>query len=231
MEIKLKQFEGPLELLLKLIEENRLDITEIALAEVTDQYLCYLADQETSIVHLADFLLIASRLLLIKSKTLLPFLSLSTEEEQEIKELRFSLEEYRRYKKQSKLIEKLWQQPKYIFSRLLWQGRPQYFYPPERLELQELSKVFAQTLLSWQRWIIPKEEQFIEQSISIEEKIQDILKRIQGHACISLHSLGYQKKMDLILCFLALLFLFKQKLVELEQYSYRDDIVIKKTAV
>jgi len=65
MQLKLEKFEGPLELLWELIEARQLDVTEIALAEVTDQYLELVASQENTLNNLADFLLIASRLLLV----------------------------------------------------------------------------------------------------------------------------------------------------------------------
>ena len=96
--VKLEQFQGPLDLLLQLTEEKKLDITEISLAKVTDQYLTYLKNSEViSLDDLANFLIIASRLILIKSRMLLPTLELSKEEEQDIETLKRQLEEYKRY--------------------------------------------------------------------------------------------------------------------------------------
>jgi len=72
-QIKLEQFNGPLDLLLCLIEDEKLDISQVSLAKVTDQYLSYIERSENiSATELADFLVIATKLLVIKSKTLLP---------------------------------------------------------------------------------------------------------------------------------------------------------------
>ncbi len=73
-EIKLHQFEGPLDLLLSLIEQQKLDITNIALAEVTEQFLQYVKQlEQLDATLLADYLSIAAKLLVIKSKAILPF--------------------------------------------------------------------------------------------------------------------------------------------------------------
>ena len=72
-EIKLEKFQGPLDLLLRLIEGQELDISQVSLAQVTDQYLNYLdSAKNISATELADFLVIATKLLVIKSKILLP---------------------------------------------------------------------------------------------------------------------------------------------------------------
>jgi len=87
--VELKEFQGPLDLLLQFTEENKLDITEISLAKITDQYLSYLKQiQNISLESLADFLVIASRLILIKSRMLLPELELTPEEEEDIETLK-----------------------------------------------------------------------------------------------------------------------------------------------
>ena len=80
--IKLEQFEGPLELLLELIQDQKLDITQVSLAAVADQYLEYIhAQPKWDPDELADFLVVAAKLLLIKSKVLLPNLDLGEEGE------------------------------------------------------------------------------------------------------------------------------------------------------
>ena len=72
-DLKLQKFEGPFDLLIELIEANKLDITEISLASVTAQYLNFLEKLDNvEISYLSEFLVIASRLLLLKSKMLLP---------------------------------------------------------------------------------------------------------------------------------------------------------------
>ncbi len=230
MQLKLEKFEGPLELLWELIEARQLDVTEIALAEVTDQYLELVASQENTLNNLADFLLIASRLLLVKSKNLLPFLNLSAEEEQEIKELQFSLEEYRRYKQQTRVINGLWQRRQCLAARSLWQGREAFFYPSANLSASGLAQSFIQVLCLWEKFVMPKKEEWLQRAVSLEQKIKEISDKIQAQAQTSLKYLtgAGKKKIDAILCFLALLFLFRQKIVSLEQTGYASDILVKK---
>jgi segregation and condensation protein A len=229
MKVKLKQFEGPLELLLQLIEQEKLSVTEIALAEVTDQYLSVISDQEIDAAHLADFLLIASRLLLIKSKTLLPFLELSSEEEEEIRQFTFSLQEYQRYKHQAEVLKKLWQGEGRCLGRDLWQGRGQYFFPPPSLSLISLRDIFQRLLVNWETFVSPREERILKKSVTIEEKINQIIQRLQDGASRGLRVVAGNQadKLEVILCFLAVLFLFRQKLVTLKQSSYDSEVIIQ----
>ncbi|RLC38634.1 chromosome segregation protein ScpA, partial [Candidatus Falkowbacteria bacterium] len=75
MNIKLEKFEGPLSLLLKLIEREEMDITDISLARVAEDYVAYIREVENiNPEEMADFLVVAAKLLLIKSKALLPYL-------------------------------------------------------------------------------------------------------------------------------------------------------------
>ena len=100
--VTLEVFEGPLDLLLRLVEREELDITGVSLAAVADQYLAYVAAlQEVSAANLADFLVIAARLLLIKSRSLLPRPECETdvsEQEDVGEQLAQQLLEYKRFK-------------------------------------------------------------------------------------------------------------------------------------
>src|SRR5664280_991792 len=98
-QIKTEQFEGPMDLLLQMTEEQKLDITRVSLAKTAYQYLQYIANtQNITLEHLADFLSVASRLILIKSKALLPMLEFTEEEEEEIKDLEYQLAQYKKFK-------------------------------------------------------------------------------------------------------------------------------------
>ncbi|OQY16805.1 MAG: hypothetical protein B6I35_15395, partial [Anaerolineaceae bacterium 4572_32.2] len=99
-EIQLPVFEGPLGLLLQLIEREELDITTVALARVTDQYLVYLEElEQRQVKELADFIVVAAKLLLIKSLSLLSRPSeMSPEAEEAGDELVRQLQEYKRFK-------------------------------------------------------------------------------------------------------------------------------------
>jgi segregation and condensation protein A len=86
LEVKTEKFEGPLDLLLNLIEKEKLDITQISLAKITDSYLKEISEMERSGEEMAEFLVIAAKLLYIKSRELLPGVA-TEDEEQEIIDL------------------------------------------------------------------------------------------------------------------------------------------------
>ena len=94
-QVKMENFEGPLDLLCHLIEKNKMDIFDIKIAEITNQYLDYLQMmQEINLEVTSEFIIMASRLIYLKSKTLLP----SLEEDEEEIDLVQLLVEYKRYK-------------------------------------------------------------------------------------------------------------------------------------
>ncbi|MBU0704611.1 MAG: segregation/condensation protein A, partial [Chloroflexi bacterium] len=118
--IRLPVFEGPLDLLLQLIEREELDVTTVALAKVTDQYLAYLADMEhRQVKELADFLVVAAKLLLIKSLALLSRPSELTPETEEVgDDLVRQLQEYKRFKEIAALLHEREQQGLHSYVRI-----------------------------------------------------------------------------------------------------------------
>jgi segregation and condensation protein A len=106
-EVQLPVFEGPLDLLLHIIEREELDITTIALAQVTDQYMTYLAELEQRDVRdLTHFLVVAAKLLLIKSQALLPRPPVTTSEVEDVgDELVRQLQAYKRFKEIAALLQ------------------------------------------------------------------------------------------------------------------------------
>ena len=231
LDVQLEKFQGPLELLVQLIEQNRLAVTDVALAQVTDQYIEAVRSMEThSMADLADFMLVASRLLLVKSKALLPSLSLTQEEEQEVRALKVALAEYQRYKEKVRYLKDRAQSRIGIVTRDLWQGRQPLFLPPDGFSREESGRFFANALALWEKFVKPKDKQVLERAVSIEQKIQDIIARIGKQAQTSLHDLAgnSKKKMDIIVAFLALLFLFREKMVSLEQSENESDLTVTK---
>jgi segregation and condensation protein A len=218
--IKIPQFEGPMELLLELIVAEKLEISQIALAKVTDQYLAAIPDiGAVSSGELADFLVIASTLLLIKSRSLLPRLAVSQEEEQEMASLEDRLREYRRYRSAGKILKALADRDAQIFTRSLWQGFSGGFFlpehPPSAEDLAWRLRRLIQELVALTR---PKETKIIARVISVEEKIKEILRRIDESARLTIEELaGSRSRAELVLAFLALLFLFHKKTIMLSQ--------------
>ena len=116
MKIRISNFEGPLDLLLQLIEKEELDITEVSLLQVTEQYLDYLEKVEDKKPdELADFLLIAAKLLYIKSRVLLP--ELEMDEEENATDLAVQLKMYKKYVAARKIIQRRFENDNFPFSR------------------------------------------------------------------------------------------------------------------
>jgi len=176
LEINQEKFNGPLDVLLSLIEERKMEITDISLANVTDAFLKYVGDlKQTAPEVLADFLVIAARLILIKSKSLLPTLELSNEEEKDINELKERLEIYRLFKEASQNIKEQYQKNSTFSKEFLFNQTP-IFYPPENFNYNLLYESFKKI---WEEFNNLDETSIekIKKVIKIEEQIKYLLKK------------------------------------------------------
>ncbi len=137
---KLEKFEGPLDLLLKLIKKEKLPLTEISLAQVTGQYLTYLEEADFSPEEAADFLAIAARLIYLKSRALLP--SLVTEEKEE-PDLVEQLKIYQKYLEAGQEIKKRWEKSTPLLLAVAPPlALPATFSPPTGVTAESLSFAF-----------------------------------------------------------------------------------------
>lgn len=225
-QIKIEQFEGPMDLLLKMTENQKLDITRVSLAKIADQYLEYIANaQNITLEHLADFLSIASRLILIKSKALLPLLEFTEEEEAEIKDLEYQLAEYKKFKEAAKNLAVLYNYPKESFSREGFLGRGIVFFPPENIVADDLAKTFSKIL--GEIPIIEKlEEEMVQEVLTLEDKIIHLQNTLQEKMQTSFSELisNAKDKVEIIVSFLAMLELIKKKLINVEQGELFSEI-------
>ncbi len=231
MQIKTEQFEGPLDLLLQLIEEQKLDISTVALAKVTEQFLNYIkALQEKNPINLADFLVIASKLLVIKSKSLLPNLELGLEDEEGAFDLTAQLLTYKKYKEVAKMLRLMDLKRRQAWSREVDFSDRITFLPDPDITAQSLSQNLR-ALASELKEIIRLPEQVMKEVVSISDKIAHIQKLVSEKLETSLSSLikEAKSKTEVIVTFLALLELTKQRIVSLEQSEHFADIMIKKT--
>jgi len=227
-------FKGPLDLLLQLIQEEKLSINEISLARVTDEFIGYLkelqargeADQEV----LAEFLVIAAQLLLIKSRSLLPQFQASPEEEASTQELEDRLREYQKVKELAAGLGALARGGPKSFSRQAYAGAVIAFRPPQRFRVSMLAAAFRAVLQT-----IPKIEKLAEEKIkkiiSLEEKITELQTLLQEKVERAFSELVAEakEKVEIIVSFLALLELARQKLITVEQKLLFGDIKIRKT--
>lgn len=247
-EVRTEQFNGPMEKLLELIEGKKMEITRLNLAMVTDDFLRYLENlrknnrldaafetpddgdshkNETEIKLLADFLVVASRLLLIKSKALLPDLELSAEEEEDIKDLEKRLKFYAAFKPAVASLKKLSEQKNTAFSRPLFLGRPAIFYPSSRTTINTLHRAMENILSSFRQ--LSLEFQIIEPIlIKLEEKIEEIIRKIQEGISHFGHLIKEKSRQEIVVMFLALLHLLREQAIEVEQKEKFSEIIIKK---
>jgi segregation and condensation protein A len=227
--VKAGEFQGPLDKLLALIEEKKLSISEISLAEVTEDFLKYLKTlPRVDFPLLADFVAVASRLILIKSKSLLPSLELTEEEESDIKDLEKRLSVYKELKSARKYLEARWKQGNMIFSREYLAGsEPRVFSPGKNLNPQILRSALEKLFQSLQKFSL-ETETIKEKIISLEEKIADIIGRITKIGETTLRKLSGASKMEAIATFLALLHLARDQMVRLEQSEHFSDIFVTK---
>ncbi len=227
--IKIEQFEGPLDLLLQLTEQEKLDITRVSLAQIADQYLQYISQAENiTLQNLADFLSVASRLILIKSKALLPLLEFSPEEEEEIKDLEHQLAQYKKFKDAAKEIAALLQVPFHCFSRESFVGQGVVFYPPEKITSDDLLKAFAKVL--GEIPVVEKlEQEMIKEVLTLEEKILHLQEKLREKVQTSFAELiaNATDKVEVVVSFLAMLEMVKQKLIHVEQGELFSEIRLK----
>ena len=231
-QIRQEKFEGPLGLLLELIEKEKLAISEISLAKVTDDYVQYVKSLEKlDPEQLAEFLVVAAQLMLIKSRSLLPALKFSEEEEASVEELEKRLAEYQRMREVAKELKKVEARRMQIFTREAYRGMEPVFYPPPKLTFVMLRDAFTSFLSS-----LPKFEKLAEEKIryiiSLEERITHIKSFLQNTLVRAFSDIvkGSKEKVEVIVSFLAVLELAKQKFIALEQEMPFADITVKKIA-
>ena len=219
--IKLDAFEGPMDLLMHLIEKNKIDIYDIPVAAVAEQYLAYLrAWKEFNMEVATEFLTMASTLLLIKSRMLLPKPvkpedATSEEEEDPRTELVERLIEYRRFREAGDALQKLLQQRQRYVHRL-----PQVFTLeralPKGLTIEELLAAFSSL------WETVAEEfrTIAREEITVQDKMTDILGLLAEHGGRlefrqTLKRAG--SKVEIVSSFLAILELIRLRRIRIQQ--------------
>lgn len=225
--IKLEKFEGPLDLLLRLIEEEELDITEVSLAQVTEQYIAYLNSvPDIRPDELADFLVVAAKLLYIKSKILLPQLEIEDEEEGDLEK---QLKIYRVFHLAAKSIQKMIGRKRFSYIREVRGARviDPIFTPPKGLTTKTIKEIFIEVLKKIEP-IVNLPQEVMEKTVSIQEKISQIQEAIQRGISLNFYALlkSAESKTEIIVTFLALLELVKQQVIVVAQQEAFSDIEI-----
>lgn len=234
-EIKIENFEGPLDLLCHLIEKNKLDIFEIKISDITDQYIEYINQMEQMNLEVtSEFLIMASTLLYLKSKTLLPK---ETEEEEDLteEELLQRIIDYKKYKEISKKLKELYE----INSK-------RFFKLPDTVELpkQQLDKEYNKELIPEiyakiienNKTRINKNAKNIEkiaitESYTVGSKVKDMYRELirnKKFVFNKLFSLKKHNKNEVVTAFTGLLEMSRRSKVLTEQEELFGDITVTK---
>lgn len=237
--VKVGQFEGPLELILDLIEKRKLHISDLSLSQIADEFIEHTKSYEDfPISDSADFILIASTLLLIKSKSLLPNLSLTEEEQESIEDLENRLSTYKKYKELSLGLEKMF--GNFLYFATEKKNKMIVFSPTPEISQMSLQNALQEVIKNVPKKIEALPKVVVEKIISLEETINRLRERIQTSLKTNFSDfvktskdkknfagISREDKINVIVSFLAMLELVKQGLIRVEQTKHFKDISIE----
>ena len=234
--LRLDNFEGPLDLLVYLIDKNKMNIYDIKISDITDQYIEYLREQEKLNLEIAsEFLVMASTLILLKSKGLLPK-EVDDEAELTEEELLQRIIEYKKYKEISKL-----------FKTRLEEGSGRVYKFQEKIELpkQKLEQTFTmEDIVNRYKELIERNENkknenaaninkiAIQETFSVSDKVKEIFKELVKRPKFvfgKLFSLKEKPKAEVVTAFSGVLELSRRNRIIAEQEKLFGDIVISKS--
>lgn len=236
LQIKIENFEGPLDLLCHLIDKNKMDIYDINLNEITDQYLEYINQMEKQRLAISsEFLIMASALLLMKSKGLLPNLDNSEEEELTEEELIRRIVEYKKYKEITGMLRELYNK-----------NSDKIFKMPEKIELpkQNLDTKFeSQALVILYQDVMERfetkmnvnaqniEKIAIKDTYTVSSKVKEIFRALLKKPKIifnKMYTVSKCNKIEVVTAFTGLLELSRRNKVNTTQEELFGDITVER---
>ena len=224
--VKTSVFEGPLDLLLELIEKKKLLINDISLAQVADDFIAYVNQHpELPLGETAEFIALAATLLLIKSRSLLPTLTLTDEESRDIKELEYRLALYQLVKEAARGLERLGLP--YLPETEAPAEQPLFI--PDSAATPAALRAAAQGIIEGFPQMLALPKVAVKKIMSLEDMIGRLSQRISDAFRMSFREFSKGEKNTVIVSFLALLELVKQGIIKAEQSG--DDIHMEKDAV
>lgn len=240
LHVKTAVFEGPLDLLLELIEKRKLMINDVSLAAVTDEYIEKISGQDMPVGETAEFVALAATLLLIKSRSLLPTLELSPDESRDIKELEYRLAVYQIIKEAARNLDAAYSNPP------LYEGnapalKPMFLFD-QSISQESLLRAAQSVIEEFPKSIsLPKVA--VKKIVSIEEMIERMTSRVSSAFRLSFKEFSAEAsgkkpdrskeeaKHELIVSFLALLELVKQGIIRAQQDDHFSDITLEADSV
>jgi len=224
---KLSEFEGPLDLLLYMIRKNEINIYDIPIAQITEQYIEYLSYAQTmDLEELTAFHAMAATLLYIKSRTLLPIEMDEDEAEDPRAELVERLIEYQKYKKLSELMEEKEKENEWVIERRRLQHNLPFVEDDiwERVDIWDVLKAFSSLTVN----ISAERIYDLFEEISVNEKTTLLMEHLENRGeCRFTDLIKHSGALDVVCAFLAVLEAAKMRMIILFQNRMFGDIMIK----
>lgn len=233
--VKLENFEGPLDLLCHLIDKNKMNIYDIKLSEVTDQYIEYIKQMEKMNLEVtSEFLIMASTLLYIKSKNLLPN---EVEDEKELteEELLQRIIEYKKYKEISKKLKESY----IIFSKRCYRLQQDIELPKQKLEVEYKKEIISETyenVIQKSSSRLNKNAKNIEKiaitdTYTVASKVKEIFKELLKRPKFvfnKMYKISECNRQEVVTAFTGLLELSRRSKVVTTQEELFGDIIVEK---
>ena len=228
--IQTEAYHGPFALVLELIEARKLLVNDLALASITEDFIQHVRSQATfPMEEAADFIHIAATLLLIKSKSLVPDLTLTEEENADVEDLKRRLEAYEKVREAARELSRIY--GKAPMREAGARALDAVFAPSRDLSKEALAEALAR-LLSARQAVETLPEARVKPLVTIEEMMERLAKRVQKAMTLTFKEFSgdIKERVEVIVSFLALLELVKQGAVAAEQYAPHGDIRISHSA-
>lgn len=229
--VNLESFSGPMETLLRLVEERHLEISRVSLATITGDFIAHverLGETATSGV-LSEFVVVAARLLVLKSKELIPSLPLTEDEEADIMDLERRLVLYREFKKAGELLKERWDAHQPLLARPFLAGKSDYsfFYPSKQVSATILRESLEHLLHVVESLVPTQKTVGVQHVVSLQAKMQELTERLSQRMRVSLKGrVSKEQKHEVIVLFLAVLHLLANRLAHVEQDGDFGEITV-----
>lgn len=226
--VEQEHYSGPLALLLELIDERKMEITQVSLAQVADAFLAHLENADVPEEEMADFLVVAARLIYLKSKELLPYLQLQDEEEAADR-LEDRLRAYKDFVDAAKRLEERWGREVMYVRPFTHAKRAEAFRPAENISPTSLHDAF-QLIVKRLAPFFALREQKMTRTVSIEERVKALRDALAVRAKIQFHEIAGQatERADVVVSFLALLEMLRRHEVTIVQEGSFGGIVVER---
>lgn len=222
------KFSGPLALLLELIERKELAITEVSLKSVADEYLAFLENNDVPSEDLADFLLVAARLIYLKSRELMPYLRID-EEDAAAAKLEDQLRLYREFVAAAAKLEERYLQSTMYRRPFVRPQQSARFLPASNMNPAGMAEAFRGVLKRLEPFFALQQSS-IERVASVEERIEELSGALRAKATMKFKEIvaGAGSKVEIVVSFLALLELLRRRAITATQQGQWGDIHIER---